>query len=204
METRIPTILLLLLVLSACHAPEMNTARSSSLAKTNVRDKSQIDSKLGETHSVGSLTVVSALFELNGEVGQDSIGFIADEDMVILIRVVGPSLVPFGRQAADHPKAVLNWSHQPMGQIRTWSEFPGSEREAIERIAQQLGAFPLLEASNDLVHLYRANQGAHSVRVSAPDDSGTVLVEIYKVPESFLSADTQPFIRETGNEALDL
>ena len=120
----------------------------------------------------------------------------------VLVRVVGPSLAEFdvGDLWAD-PDFGLFRNGNPYQQAWLltevdyygdwWTSYMSSGTEvisgqvsALERIFDQVGAFPLLERSKDAVQVERLPAGAYTVVAQAEegDPGGEALIEVYFLP----------------------
>lgn len=100
----------------------------------------------------------------------------------VLIRGVGPSLVPLGvSNALARPTLTLFAGSQPVAANAGWTTtgFTADLRGA----AQAVGAFPLLEFSADSALLVTLEPGAYTVRLAGLNNTtGEALVEVYVVP----------------------
>lgn len=127
-----------------------------------------------------------------------TIGFVVSGSQVreFLVRVVGPSLTPFGVSSpAPNPEYALigqSYSFPAMpGQSRGlpntytgtgWSATP-DEAATISAEAIRAGAFPLIVGSNDKSDVFLLPPGAYTVVVSPSSSSaeGVVLIEVYEI-----------------------
>ena len=123
----------------------------------------------------------------------------------ILIRVVGPSLAPFGvadlwadpdfqLYRGNAPASVnevhyADWSSPPVGTangVALPSAPDAATAAAYRKIFNSLlvGAFPLIAGSKDAADLVRLSPGAYTIVCAAPDGDagGEVLVEVYFLP----------------------
>jgi hypothetical protein len=99
----------------------------------------------------------------------------------VLLRAVGPGLVPFGLgDALADPTVTLYRGDTALATNDNWSaRTDGAE---IAAVSTKAGAFPLVAGSKDAVLLATLAPGAYSAVVSGVGNTtGTVLVEIYAV-----------------------
>jgi predicted alpha/beta superfamily hydrolase len=111
-------------------------------------------------------------------------GFVVDgpEPRRVLIRGVGPSLVPQGvTNAISDPKiTVFDFGQHVIATNDNWAEAP--DQIELARATAQVGAFGLQAGSHDAALLITLNPGAYSVVVSGMDNStGVGLAEVYEV-----------------------
>jgi hypothetical protein len=111
-------------------------------------------------------------------------GFVVDgpEPKRVLIRGVGPSLVPQGVTAAiaDPKITVFNSSQQAIALNDEWREAP--EQTELVRAMTQVGAFSLQAGSHDAALLLTLTPGAYSVVVAGVNNTtGVGLAEVYEV-----------------------
>jgi hypothetical protein len=112
----------------------------------------------------------------------------------VLVRVVGPSLAPFGVTGAwANPDFQLFVGDQPavLGEILypDWStilDFPNAinSEAAFRKIFGYVGAFPLISGSKDAAAVVRLNPGAYTIvcNPAAGDPGGEALIEVYFLP----------------------
>lgn len=117
-------------------------------------------------------------------------GFVIGEaaPRAVLIRAVGPGLVPFG---------VTGWLKTPRIAVRSgdrvvasrggWADELGSSTDAsiaITRTSALVGAFALPAGSKDAATIVTLGAGPYVAEVTSadPTDSGEVLVEVYVLP----------------------
>lgn len=100
----------------------------------------------------------------------------------VLIRGVGPSLVLLGvPNVLARPTLTLFYGDTPLATNAGWAT-TGTAAD-LRAAAQQVGAFPLIEASADSALLVTLAPGAYTVRLAgAFDTTGEGLVEVYVVP----------------------
>jgi hypothetical protein len=116
-------------------------------------------------------------------------GFVIEErPRMVLVRAVGPSLARFG-VAGPAPDPFLSVKRN--GVTLQFNDNWGTHPEAAEvrAAAVQVGAFPLDEGSRDAARLLVLPPGSYTAHVetASPDvQGGTVLVEIYSVPDDAL------------------
>jgi N-acetylneuraminic acid mutarotase len=133
----------------------------------------------------GRIVNVSVLSALVSPVETFSLGFVVGGERTegakaLLMRAVGPSLVPFvGAGALDDVRLELFSGTNKTGENDNWGG-----ASSLANAMESVGAFPLAGAgSRDAVLLGNIPRGDHSVRVSAPGNgSGTVLAEVYETP----------------------
>lgn len=127
---------------------------------------------------------------LRGRVGKgDDLligGFVIGGDrspMQVLIRGVGPSLTRYGvTDPLLNPKLVLfDAKGVAFANNDNWGQAP--DLSALREASTEVGAFPLIEGSNDAAMLVTLSPGIYTVHVISVDgSSGTALGEIYEVP----------------------
>lgn len=106
---------------------------------------------------------------------------IGDGPITMLIRGIGPALMPLGVPGAiSDPQLMLYRGSALYAANDNWSDTNGA---AIAAAAQTAGAFALPAGSRDAAVLLTLEPGAYSVQVSGVGDvSGEALVELYVVP----------------------
>jgi hypothetical protein len=99
----------------------------------------------------------------------------------LLVRAVGPGLVPFGvTTAMPNPRLRLVRGDQTIAENDNWSS--ALESTNASGAAKQVGAFPLQSESNDAALWMTLSPGVYSVVVDSADSvPGVVLMEIYEV-----------------------
>jgi hypothetical protein len=101
----------------------------------------------------------------------------------VLIRAVGPSLLPLGvDDAVGDPFVSLLHNNATLRFNGNWGA--SADVAEIEQAAAQVGAFPLNRASKDAAILVELQPGAYTVTVVSenPSFGGTALLEIYVMP----------------------
>ncbi len=104
----------------------------------------------------------------------------------VVLRAIGPGLVPFGRPAATvltDPRLTLFSGVQPQANNNNWGQTNGATLAAVFPV---IGAFPL-NNPNEAALLTSLTPGAYTLQASpAPGNAGNatglVLVELYEVP----------------------
>ncbi|MGH8017593.1 MAG: hypothetical protein ACREIA_04775 [Opitutaceae bacterium] len=119
----------------------------------------------------------------------------------VLIRAVGPSLIPLGVENAwaDPDFQVVSLGSAPSSAPNLYGDWttlrylngtslttepnPGGQA-AFEKLFSEVGAFPLVAGSKDAVDVQRLAPGAYTViaAAAAGDAGGDVLVEVYFLP----------------------
>ncbi|MBC7369232.1 MAG: hypothetical protein H7343_20895 [Undibacterium sp.] len=103
----------------------------------------------------------------------------------VLIRAVGPGLIPFGLTGAlTQPVLSIYDSRGVLIGVNTgWSAGGSTEAVAINNAASSVGAFLLQPGSNDCALLVTLPPGAYTAQVSGANGStGLALIEVYQVP----------------------
>lgn len=105
----------------------------------------------------------------------------------VLIRAVGPSLVPLGvTNVLANPQLKLFKQQDPILSNDDWST--GNSTAEIIATANRLGAFALDAGSRDAVILTQLNPGVYTAHVTTSDaSSGTALLEVYDADASVSS-----------------
>jgi len=106
-----------------------------------------------------------------------------DGPLKVLIRGVGPTLSKQGvRDPLLNPKLILFNGHgEEIGSNDNWGQT--ANPEAVRSAAAKVGAFPLVDGSNDAALLVTLAPGIYTVHVASVDgSSGVALGEIYQVP----------------------
>jgi hypothetical protein len=101
----------------------------------------------------------------------------------VLIRAVGPSLLPLGvDDAVGDPFVSLLRNNTTFRFNGNWGE--SADAAEIEQAAARVGAFPLNRASKDAAILVELPPGAYTATVVSENPSlgGTALLEIYVMP----------------------
>lgn len=100
----------------------------------------------------------------------------------VLIRAVGPGLVPHGvTDALADPYLTIFKSTTPHFYSDDWHKRP--DKDQIREAAARVGAFPLGETSKDAALLIELPPGAYTAHVEPESGGpGTALVEIYILP----------------------
>lgn len=104
----------------------------------------------------------------------------------VVLRAIGPGLVPFGQPAAtvlSDPRLVLFSGVQPLANNNNWGQANGATLAAVFPV---IGAFPL-NSPNEAALLTTLTPGPYTLQASpAPGNAGNatgrVLVELYEVP----------------------
>ncbi len=107
-------------------------------------------------------------------------GFVLDAPAQVLMRGVGPGLVPFGvENPLANPRIAL--FRQADGvQLTSNDDWSGAD---VEAAAQRSGAFALPAGSADACILATLPAGSYTVHLSADAGiTGTALIEVYLVP----------------------
>lgn len=110
-------------------------------------------------------------------------GFVIDgETRRVLVRAVGPGLAPFQvSQPLDDPTVTIFRGSTPIASNDDWSTRP--DATDISAAAAQVGAFALAPGSKDASLLLELAPGNYTAQVGpAAGETGTVLLEIYRVP----------------------
>lgn len=116
-------------------------------------------------------------------------GFAIEErPRIVLIRAVGPGLARFGvSPVAPDPFLMVKANGNTLATSDDW--WSQSDAAEIREAAVRVGAFPLDERSSDAARLLVLPPGAYTVHVetAGPEfTAGTVLVEIYSVPDDVM------------------
>lgn len=101
----------------------------------------------------------------------------------VLIRGVGPGTSAWGvATPVEDPYIVLykNGSSQFQFFNDNWGQ--RFDADEIERVAAQVGAFPLARGSKDAALLIELAPGAYTVHLATDGPAGTGLLEVYVVP----------------------
>lgn len=114
------------------------------------------------------------------------LGFVLQKTSLVLIRAIGPGLIPFGVSAAQDPN--LRIEANPFGPRPPHLRAPlfnddwTSAESSIVRSAQLVGAFPLSSGSKDALVLASLPAGTYVATAAVPEgDTGDVLIELYLV-----------------------
>lgn len=110
---------------------------------------------------------------------------VAEGDRIVLIRAIGPTLATFGvRGTLSRPQLTLRDARGvTIAQAVAWSSTNYDVREELKKAAVAVGAFALLEGSEDQVLLLVVKSGAYSCEISGGSATpGAVLLEIYDIP----------------------
>ena len=116
------------------------------------------------------------------------IGFVLSDDSggssggkaKLLVRAVGPGLARLGAGGAG-TDPVLTINTQPEFTIDDWST-NSANAAACEDAANRAGAFPLEQGSKDAAAVIEVPVGPLTVTVRNSGQSGSVLLEVYRVP----------------------
>jgi hypothetical protein len=97
----------------------------------------------------------------------------------VLVRAVGPGLVPFGVTGVlQRPLMTLFSGASPMATNSSWES--GGVAGDVATAASAVGAFPLAAGGSDCAMLMRLDPGIYTIQVSGADGgTGQALVEIY-------------------------
>lgn len=112
-----------------------------------------------------------------------TLGFVVSRgDRPLLVRVIGPGLRSFGIVDAL-PDPVLNLTATSVISGLWESDYLSAPSSTLTLAAQRVGAFPL-PSPRDIAKLFRLNQGAYTLEITAASkaSSGEVLIEIYQLP----------------------
>lgn len=137
----------------------------------------------------GPVVNLSTRARLTSPGDEVSAGFVIEaRSRVVLVRVVGPGLAQFG---VDNPAPdvalTLKREGQTLHENDDWSSNPGSD--LTERAAARVGAFPLAPGSRDAARVVVLPPGVYTLHAQIPGigiANGTVLLEIYTVPNDFI------------------
>lgn len=136
-------------------------------------------------HLDGRTVNLSTRARLHGAGDLVIAGFVIEgRPRAVLIRAVGPTLARFGvGDALPDPFLSVVSSGFVFTLNDNWSDSPDAAQ--IAAVAARVGAFPLGEGSLDAARLLVLQPGAYTVHVAAagPHLEGTILVEVYTVPE---------------------
>ncbi|MDB6170390.1 MAG: hypothetical protein JWM88_3254 [Verrucomicrobia bacterium] len=120
-------------------------------------------------------------FVIGGFVVSPSAGKLV-ENKLILIRAIGPSLAAYGvgDPLADPEVHLFRQDGSEVSPPIVIAIYPGP----FDGIPAKVGAFPIPAGTKDVSTVFFVSAGVYSARVlSAGGGSGTVLLEIYEVPE---------------------
>jgi hypothetical protein len=104
----------------------------------------------------------------------------------VLIRAVGPGLIPFGLTGAlASPVLSVYDSRGVLIGVNTgWSAGGSVDAVAINNAALSVGAFLLQPGTNDCAVLLTLPPGGYTAQVAGANGaSGVALVEVYQVPQ---------------------
>jgi uncharacterized delta-60 repeat protein len=142
---------------------------------------------LGEVYETASGDARLSNLSLRGRVGSADAALIAgfvvtgDSPRWVLIRAIGPGLLPFGVQSVlTDPKLVLARNGTPVFENDNWSS--GSDATLIEAAARKVGAFALKSGSLDAALLISLAPGDYTALVTgANGGTGPALIEVYGI-----------------------
>lgn len=132
---------------------------------------------LGAMGSASALTNASVLFNVV-QGGSPSLGFVVTGvSHTVLIRAVGPGLVPFGVNGVLATPSITLWNGGNV--IATNSGWNNDAK--LQAAFTQGGAFNLASGSKDSAIVMTLAPGAYTAQVKSTSatDSGNVLIEIY-------------------------
>jgi len=119
-----------------------------------------------------------------------STGFaISQGGRIVLIRAVGPSLSRFGITGvlASPKLEVFDAAGNRIAAAVAWSDTSDDTKSELRSAATAVGAFALLDGSQDEVLLMNLSPGVYTCVVSGLNgSSGTALIESYDVPAATL------------------
>ena len=118
---------------------------------------------------------------LKDSAGEITAGFVVagGGETRVLVRAVGPALTALGVVgAAADPRLRLYAGEREIGANDNW----GGRTELVTAFAQA-GAFDLAANSRDAALVASLPAGNYTVRVETADSTGTVLVEVYELPQ---------------------
>jgi hypothetical protein len=136
------------------------------------------------TAGVGEQTLIAG-FVISGEVGTRA----------VLMRGVGPGLVPLGLNAQDviaDPQLTLFKGSSVAARNDNWDS-------SLDPTANDLGAFPLTRGSKDAALFSTLAPGAYTAHVSGTNNtSGTALIELYDADPAPPSSSTARLVNISG------
>jgi len=143
------------------------------------------------SRNASRLTNLSALsrVDANNEAVIPGVVVAGNTPRTVVLRAIGPGLVPFGRPAATvltDPRLTLFSGVQPQAANNNWGQTNGATLAAVFPV---IGAFPLTNA-NEAALLTTLAPGAYTLQAAptpgnggnAGNTTGVVLVELYEVP----------------------
>jgi hypothetical protein len=114
----------------------------------------------------------------------------------VLLRGVGPGLVPFGlSNAQSDPQLAFYGGTSMLLSEDDWSV--GQATTDIQSAAVQVGAFPLVFGSKDAAALSSVGSGLYSLQVSGKGPPGPALAEIYDLDPSSPDLSVARFINSS-------
>jgi hypothetical protein len=140
------------------------------------------------SRNASRLTNLSSLsrVDANNEAVIPGVVVAGNTPRTVVLRAIGPGLVPFGRPAATvlpDPRLTLFSGVQAQANNNNWGQTNGATLAAVFPV---IGAFPLTNA-NEAALLTTLTPGSYTLQASATPGSpgnatGLVLVELYEVP----------------------
>jgi hypothetical protein len=110
---------------------------------------------------------------------------ITDRARVVLVRAIGPGLLPFGiAEPLRNPKLKISAPNSPSTFDPANDDWNSTLPHAITNVGTAVGAFPLQTNSKDAAFVGVFGPGALVVEVNSSDssDAGEVLIEVYMLP----------------------
>lgn len=134
----------------------------------------------------GSVVNISTRARVNGRNDVVIAGFVIEgRPRAVLIRAVGPTLGRLGvADALSDPFITVFARNMLFTMNDNWSD--SDEADRIAELSSRIGAFPLEAGSLDAARVLILQPGSYTVHVAASATStlnGTVLVEVYTIPE---------------------
>ncbi|HEY1764913.1 MAG TPA: hypothetical protein VGF85_08300 [Opitutaceae bacterium] len=100
----------------------------------------------------------------------------------VLVRGVGPSLVPFGvTDAVNNPQVTVYSGSNVQATLSAWSGDPNLV-PGFNAIFALAGAFSLTSGSADCAGIYELGPGTYTAQASAGGQGGEMLIEVYILP----------------------
>jgi hypothetical protein len=137
----------------------------------------------------GRAVNLSTRATLNNGLDEIIAGFVIEgRPRAVLIRAIGPSLVPLGvNNSAHDPVLALKRNGETIAENDNWSE--SDDPALTARVMQRVGAFSIPAGSRDAAQVVLLAPGIYTahVRASGPNFiPGTILLETYTVPPDAL------------------
>lgn len=153
---------------------------ATGIALAEVYDAARNDSTLPRLVNVSARTQV----DRDANILIAGFGISGNVPMPVLIRGIGPGLIPLGVNAIlmDPKLQIFDANQVKIAENDNWSDAP-NDATSMTAAFNRVGAFPLTVGSHDAALVITLPPGTYTAQVSGVDrTTGVALVEVYELP----------------------